>query len=86
MFPLMIGSGGAEVKHGMGIGFFPPGTGDLESFLDDVPMAALNLPRADGQVLRLGAGIIQTVAPLHEITVSGADRSLLKFGGFDMRL
>jgi len=43
VFPLMIGSGGAEVEHGVGIGFFPPSASDLEAFLDDVAMTAFNL-------------------------------------------
>jgi len=43
MFPLMVSSGGAEVEHGVGIGFFPPGASDLEAFLDDVTMAAFDL-------------------------------------------
>ena len=43
MVPLVIGSGGAEVEHRVGIGFFPPGASDLEAFLDDVAMAAFNL-------------------------------------------
>ena len=43
MVPLVVGPGGAQIEHGLGIGCFPPTASDLESFVDDMTVAAFDL-------------------------------------------
>ena len=43
MRPMIIGSCGSQVEHGLGVGLFPPGAGQFEPSLDNVPMAAFDL-------------------------------------------
>ena len=69
----MVGSGDAEVEHGLGVGFFPPATGEFEALLDDVAVSAFNFTGADGQLPGSGRGVIQLRSPRLQILIGGTD-------------
>src|SRR6267142_2214884 len=82
--PLIVGSCGPQVEHGLGVGLFPPGAGHFKSFLDHVTVSTFYFTRTDGKIGGSGADVIQAIVPLGQVPMSGTYRSLLGFVGFQV--
>jgi len=76
--PQLIGATNAELGHGMGFG--PPGAGDFEAGLEEVPVGAFDQAGTDGQTGAQGRGVIKLVEPVFEIAQRAACRGLLVGG------
>ena len=64
IFPLSVGPQDTKGDHVIQVVQRPPSAGALEPALNDVPMGALDLPRADGQTSGQGPLVIQALSPV----------------------
>jgi hypothetical protein len=71
--PLGVGPQHTQGEHVLEIVGRPPRAGALEPTVNDVPMGALDLARADGQVRRQRPLIVQAAGPVGEIPDTRAD-------------
>ena len=62
--PEVIGPQGAQVEHGGGVVGDPPGAGQLQSFLHDIAMSALDFTGTDWQLGSERLGVVELAGPL----------------------
>ncbi len=64
------------MKHGVGIFFFPPGSWQFETFLNEKAVSAFNLARTDGEFIGQGLVIIELSWTIFNIPQNGSDGSI----------
>jgi hypothetical protein len=72
--PLPVCPGNTQREHGLGVVGRPPGAGALEALLHDIAVGTFDLAGADGQPLREGALVVETIESVAQIAMTGPYR------------